>query len=176
MDSNFLKLVGYISSFIGIIGATFSVMIWFKIRLQNKKILELASQRPGKDEFKEMVKIHEGIDTTSPFALCISLTDRSVSIKGDVEYFFKTKKWKMPFEEINFSGLTHKNLDDFVSELKKKRRELNAKKATEIHLFISGPMQAAAIAGSIFSNWIPVKLYNLHPESRKYEYWCHLSK
>lgn len=176
MDSNFLKLVGHLSSFIGIIGAIFSVMIWFKLKHQTKKIIELARQGPDIEGFKEMTEYHSKINSTAPYAFCVSLTDRTPSIKKDVENFFKIKKWKMPIEELNFSGLTQENLSDFVAELKRKRRELSAKAATEIHLFISGPMQAAMMIGAIFDNWIPVKIYNMNPQSRQYEYWCHLSK
>ncbi len=82
----------------------------------------------------------------------------------------------MKIEELNFNNLTHENFDNFINELKIKRREFSAKGATEVHLFISGPMQAAAMIGSIFSNWIPVKLYNFDPQLREYEYWCHLAK
>ena len=96
-----------------------------------------------------------------------------------MEDFLEAKKWEKKIKgivELNFNGLTRENFNDFVVELKKKRRELEAKDATEIHLFIAGPMQAAVMIGSIFSNWIPVKIYNHGPHSRNYEYWCHISK
>jgi hypothetical protein len=176
--SNFLLIVGHVSGFIGIVGAVFSVMIWFKIKHQNRKIIELARKTPDKNDFKNISEYHKEIHTSNPYAFCLSLTDRSESIKKDVENFLILKKWekKMKIEELNYNNLTHENFDNFINELKIKRREFSAKGATEIHLFISGPMQAAAMIGSIFSNWIPVKLYNFEPQEREYRYWCHLAK
>jgi hypothetical protein len=172
-----LKIVGHISDFAGIIGAFISFIIWLKIRNQTKRMIELARQKNNADKgFAEMVEYHSIINSSNPHAFCLALTDRTPTLKAEVENFMREKKWKMPIEELNLSGLTHENFSDFIEEVKKRRRVFQAKGVTEVHLFISGPMQAAVMVGAIFDNWVPVKIYNMDPQSRKYEYWCHLSK
>lgn len=174
---NFLKIIGHISNFAGIIGAFISFIIWLKIKNQSRRLIELARQNNNADKsFEEMIEKHEGIHSDKPYAFCLALTDRTPTIKADVDNYLKEKNMNMPIEELNRTGLTLENFSDFIKELKEKRRVFQAKGITEIHLFLTGPMQAALMIGSIFNNWIPVKIYNMDPQSRKYEYWCHLSK
>jgi hypothetical protein len=47
---------------------------------------------------------------------------------------------------------------------------------TELHLFIQGPVQAGTIVGSLYRQWIPVKLYHrpAPQQPQIYEYWMPL--
>jgi len=175
--SSFWTWAGNISSLIGIIGTGFSIAIWFRLKRETKKAIERSQRNVEDESYKEMVEFHSKISSTSPYVFCVSLTERADSIKKDVENYFKNAGEKIEhFEELQFQGLTHENFPEFVMSLKKKRRFFQASGATEILLFISGPMQAAVMIGAIFDNWIPVKVYNFNPNTRKYEYWCPLIK
>jgi len=174
-----LTWIGFIGSIVSIAAGILTFFIWLKVRWQNKKIKEMSGNLPEQwGDFKKSCAYHSRINSSKPYAFCLSLTDRSESIRSEVEKFLKKKKWTdmMKIEELNFNGLTPKNFPEFFDKLKLKRRELSASGATEIHLFISGPMQAAVLIGSMFSNWIPVKVYNLNPNTREYEYWCFIFK
>ncbi|MGE5341734.1 MAG: SAVED domain-containing protein [Candidatus Omnitrophota bacterium] len=171
-----MRIIGYISDCFSIIGAIISALIWLKIRYQNKKLMEIAGQKSYSQDYDKMIEYHNGINSLLPCAFCLSLTDRTSSIRDDVQKHLDHKKLKMPIAELNFEGLTHENFSDFVEDLKKKRRELQARGVTEIHLFISGPLQAAVMVGAMFDNWIPVKIYNFNPQTRNYEYWGPLLK
>ncbi len=168
-----------ISIVAGLIAAMFSVLVWIKLRRQNKQLLEIASTSPKIENFKELVDYHKDITTTSPYAFAVCLLTTSDSIKGDVERFLKSKghEWeKMPIEELNMNGLNVGNLEDFINTLRIKRRQFEAQNATEIHLFIAGPIQAGTLIGAMFDNWRPVKLYHKDRGTGNYECWCHLTK
>lgn len=83
----------------------------------------------------------------------------------------------MPIEELNMNGINSpKDLEAFVNALREKRRYLEAAGFTELHLFIAGPVQAGTIIGSMYRNWIPVKLYHKPSPAppQVYEYWMPL--
>jgi hypothetical protein len=85
--------------------------------------------------------------------------------------------WKMEIEELKMDGIDPAtNLESFINELRKKRKLIEAKKFTEVHVFISGPIVAGALLGSLYDNWIPVKLYHkpTPAPSQVYEYWMPL--
>ncbi|MEC4685195.1 MAG: SAVED domain-containing protein [Nitrospirota bacterium] len=139
---------------------------------------EIAGTSPKIENFKELVDYHKDIKTINPYALAVSLLPTTDSIKGDVERFLRSKggEWeKMPVEELNMNGLSPETIEDFINTLRVKRRQLEAQDATEIHLFIAGPIQAGTLIGAMFDNWRPVKLYHKNQKGN-YEFWCHLIK
>lgn len=176
MIKSFLDWIANASNIIGIIAAFFSFLVWLKLKKQNKRLIELAKKTPKVEGLDKLIEYHKEKNTVAPYAFCLALTDRNDSIKGYVEDFLNIKNWKMPIEELNFNGLTHENFEEFISGLRKIRRVFSEKKATEIHLFLEGPIQAAVMVGAFFDNWIPVKIYNLNQQTRQYEYWCPLIK
>jgi hypothetical protein len=85
----------------------------------------------------------------------------------------------MDIVELNMNGINNKgDIENFVNELRKKRRLFEALQATEIHLFIAAPVVAGIMVGAIFDNWIPVKLYHKPQPAPPsiYEYWMPLIK
>ena len=124
-----------------------------------------------------MCKLHEGVKSSAPVAFAVSLLPTNESIKGSVEIFLTAQGWKMPVEELNLNGLNSPNdREAFLNALREKRRYFDAHGFTEIHLFIAGPVQAGTIIGSLFRNWIPVKLYHKPNPAPPYiyEYWMPL--
>lgn len=180
MIDQVLIFIGHTSNIVGVAGALFSFLVWLKLRKQNKALLALAGISPKLENYKELVEYHRDVQTVKPYALAVSLLETSGSIKGTVEDYLKSKggKWSgMPVEEINFDGLSPEgNLEDFINDLRKKRREFEVQNATEIHLFVAGPVVAGTLIGAVFDNWRPVKLYHKNRGTQKYEYWCPLIK
>jgi hypothetical protein len=122
-------------------------------------------------------KAHDGIKSVAPVAFALSLTENTESIRPSVAQFLQHTNWKMDIEELNLNGLNPTtNLEHFVNALREKRRLFEAKGYTEVHVFISGPVVAGAILGSLFDNWIPVKLYHKPTPAppHLYEYWMPL--
>ncbi|MFH1097741.1 MAG: SAVED domain-containing protein [Candidatus Desantisbacteria bacterium] len=185
MSEMVLGWISHVSDIIGIVGAIFAIMIWFILRMQDKRLKGIIKTIPKIENFQDMVKYHSEIQTISPYAFCLSLLpdSRSKSIKVEVMEFLrdkalqtKDKRWEMPIEELSFDGLGQHNIEEFINELSKKRQWFVAKNATEIHLFIAGPVMSATLIGAIFDNWRPVKLYHKNPTTGKYEFWCPLIK
>lgn len=176
---NFWTLIGRGSNIISIFGAIASIWLWFRMKYQLKKIRENAAQDLRDNSFREMHNYHQNINTTNPFVVCFELKGKNSSIRNDVDVFLKGKNIsiiKNNFLEIKYDTLTKESFIDFVEELIQKRIDLKILGATEILVFLEGPLQAAALIGSVFSNWVPVKIYNLEPQSRRYEYWGFLTK
>ncbi|MBU0568151.1 SAVED domain-containing protein [bacterium] len=185
MIEEILKWIGHAGNIIGIIGAIFAFMAWLILHVQDKRLKEIVRQTPEMENFDDQVKYHSEIQTISPYAFCLSLLPdtRSVSIEKEVREFLKkkaaqtkNKKWNMPIEQLNFNGLGTHNIKEFIEELGKKRQWFVGKGATEIHLFVAGPVTAATLIGTVFDNWRPVKLYSQNINTREYEFWCHLAK
>ena len=127
--------------------------------------------------FAELLSQHEGVKSAQPVAFALSLIPTSESIKGSVQTFLRSQKWDMPIEELNLDGLNSpEDLERFINALREKRRAFDDLGYTEIHLFIAGPVQAGTIIGSLFRNWIPVKLSHKPTPAppQIYEYWMPL--
>jgi hypothetical protein len=180
MSQKIFSIIENASNFIGIFTFLGTVIIWFKLRKQNKIISESWKSIPKMESFEEMRKYHEEINTFNPVALCMSLVPNSASIKNDVNNFLTSKGGKfkkMPILEFNInSGISVDNIEDFINRIRYKRAEIEAMNYTEVHLFIQGPVQAATIIGAIFDNWKVVKLYHKNNDTKNYEYWSHLIK
>ena len=163
----------------GLLATIFSGFAALKLRQQSKRLKELAKATPHMENFKEQVNYHAGVKTTNPKAFALSLIPRGESIKEAVKTFLNSQGWKMDVEELNMNGINNKaDLEFFINELRKKRRLFDAQCVTELHLFVAGPVMAAALTGAMFDNWIPVKLYQKPqpPPPNVYEYWGPLLK
>lgn len=168
---------GRADNVIGIVTALFATGSFILLWRQNRRLRELARQTPRVENFTDLCRLHEGVKSSAPVAFAVSLIPTNESIRGSVATFLKTQGWKMPIEELNFNGLnTAKDLEDFYNALREKRRYFDVQGFTEIHLFIAGPVQAGTFIGSLFRNWIPVKLYHKpNPAPPQiYEYWMPL--
>lgn len=164
---------------ISLIGASAASYAAVKLWRQNKRLIEIARQAPPIENFPQMLKAYEGVITSNPVALAISLLRNNQSIRNDVQTFLKHQGWRMDIEELNMDGLNNpSDLESFLNQLREKRRVLDAKGYTEVHLFIAGPVQAGVLVGAVLDNWRPVKLYHKpqNPPPQVYEYWMPLTK
>jgi len=162
-----------------IIAASFSFFIWIKVRQHNKKLMQLMSYSPTIENFEKLVEYHSQINTINPRGLALSVLqdNRSVSIKKQVEEYLKMTYGKnIQVDEILMDGLSQDKIQDFLNKLREKRRIYEADYVTELHVFIAGPIIAGVLLGASFDNWIPVKLYHMNHETKKYEYWTPLIK
>ena len=149
------------------------VLLW----RQNRRLRELVKLTPRVENFAELRKVHDGVKSSAPVAFALSLIPVGDSIKSQVETFLRHQGWKIPIEELNLNGINNpEDLEGFINALREKRRFFEASGFTEIHIFIAGPVQAGTIIGSIFRNWIPVKLYHKPNPAppQVYEFWAPL--
>ncbi|MCS6910178.1 MAG: hypothetical protein NZM11_06360 [Anaerolineales bacterium] len=160
-----------------LLSALFSAYAAWRLRQQNRRLRDLARNTPRIDNFEGLREAHHGVKSIAPVAFALSLTPNAESIRPSVEKFLKYVGWKMDIEELNLNGLDPSlNLEEYVNLLREKRRLFEAKGYTEVHVFISGPIVAGAILGSLYDNWIPVKLYHKPTPAppHLYEYWMPL--
>ena len=61
-------------------------------------------------------------------------------------------------------------------ELHRRKQKLIEIGATEVHLFYRGPVTLAMGIGSVFDNWVPVKVYGLNHHTGQYELHMTLGK
>lgn len=169
---NFGEILGYMSDSIGIGTFIVTVIIWYLVKRENKTLLELALKNsPTSEGFKTLSEENKEIKSSKPIAVCICLLDSVESIKPQVRVFLQNNEMKMPFKELNSNGIY--NLEDLAKlneELVKMKREITAEGKSEIHLFIAGPIFAGVLIGSIFNNWLPVKVYHKGKINYEYQY------
>jgi hypothetical protein len=165
---------GRVADFLSVLIAIFTGYAFVKLRQQNKRLRELAKHTPPIENFEQMVEFHSGIKSSAPHALAVSLIPTNESLEKNVQTFLNHQGWKMPIETLNKNGIRNKeDMEDFVNELRQKRRLLDELGATELHLFVAAPMPMCIIIGAMLDNWIPVKLYHKPspPPPQIYEYW-----
>ncbi len=165
-----------IDNILGVLTAFFAGYTYMRIRQLVRRVVK---ESPPFENFQQFIKAHEGIKSLKPVALAVSLTPNIGSIKSSVEAFIDANGWKMPVDEIDMNGLNGpKDIEVYFNRLREKKRLFEARGHTEMHLFLSAPMPACTIAGALFDNWIPVKLYHKtsEPAPRNYQYWMPLIK
>lgn len=160
---------------IGLITFIFSFLIWIKVRQQQKKIKKLIYALTPVRDYKTFYEEFEQIKTAYPAALCISLLIGTDSIKKTVNDFLESNSLNVNrIEEIKMDGINNKeDIEGYINRLREMRKG-PLSEASEIRLFIAGPVQAGTLAGAVFDNWIPVLLY--HKGNAGYEYWGPLLK
>jgi len=178
MIDSFFDWLSMFDTLISIVAVIFSIKVWFKLRKQSKIIQEAAKQTPEIENYNGQFEYYEKLYILKPAALCISLVPTSSSIRSDVENFLIDEYPQRSFDyfEINKSGINQDQIEDLINEIRPKRHQLEAGYYTEVHLFIQGPVQAAALIGAILDNWKPVKLYQMNRTTRKYEFFAPLIK
>ena len=181
MDTQlFWKWFENISNGIGIIGAFISLLIWYKIRRQNKLIRESARKIPQLEGFAERTEWGRGVSTVNPGALCFyTMKISATGIENEVREFFRqqgmdkqiTKFFNVPLDDLKPEGM-----ESVIQQIRTVRNEIQAANITEVHLFVAGPVQLGTLIGSMLDHWKPVKLYSKNLATKSYEYWCMLEK
>ena len=175
----FLMTFSMFSDALSVLTCVASSYAAFRLWNQNRRLKEMVKQMPVAENVNDMIRLNEGKKSISPVALALSLTPQAGSIENAVKTFLKSKDWNMPIEEINMDGINgREGIAQFINEVKKKKRLIEATGYTEVHLFISGPVQAGTLIGAFFDNWLPVKLYHKPTPAppQLYEYWSPLFK
>lgn len=150
-----------------------------QIRTAVKKVHPAVARSSGASGFLARINAYAGITTSSPYALAIDVLPQDAKLKVAVQTFLDAKGWEMGIKEISMRGVKGRaGAATLVGKLRRRRGELAALGATEIHLFIAGPVAAGALACLVLDNWIPVKLYqkSLAPPPEIYEYFAPLIK
>ena len=151
----------------------------FRLLRQNRRLKELARSAPKIEGFQDKITFYEGVQTTRPIAIALSLVPHGTSIKKDVEQFLNTMGWKMEVEELNMNGINSRSdIETLINSLREKRNLLDLQQNTEVHLFLQGPVVSGVLIGAMFDHWKPVKLYHKPTPSvpAVYQYWCPLTK
>ncbi|NOT61923.1 MAG: hypothetical protein HOP19_17040 [Acidobacteria bacterium] len=168
---------GRVDNVFGVVGAIIGAATFALVWRQERRLRAQVKEKAALGNFAELRTQHAGIQSATPVAFALSLIPTSESIKGSVRTFLTSQQWDMPIEELNLDGLNSaEDLERFINALREKRRAFDDVGYTEIHLFIAGPVQAGTIIGSLFRNWIPVKLYHKPNPAppQVYEYWMPL--
>ena len=178
----FNKLVEPLEPFeiiISLITMIFAGYASFRLMMQNRRLKELARTAPKIENFQDKIRFYEGIQTSNPIALALSLVPHAPSIKKDVEQFLSTMGWKMDVEEINMNGInSQSDIEILINQLREKRHLFDLRGNTEVHLFLQGPVVSGILIGAMFDHWKPIKLYHKSTPSvpAVYQYWCPLIK
>ncbi len=171
--------MGSVSSWAGVLAMVFSGYAAHRLRMHDRRLRELARATPAPGSFAERVEAHRGRRSTHPVALAVSLLPSGESIRPQVALFLEGNDLAMPIEEVRLPGIRGvPDLERLVCNLRRARAYLGASGATEVHLFLAGPVQAGVVAGAVLDNWIPVKLYHPtgNPPPGNYRYWMPLMK
>jgi SMODS-associated and fused to various effectors sensor domain len=172
----FFFWLGNIANILSLLTLVISTLTFLKVRQETRKLTQSLAQIPPVDNLDEAIQFAATINSPRPVALALSLTPTVGSIKQPVQDFLRAKRWeKMPIVEVEMHGISPENMAEFYEKVRTVKRQLDLKGCTEVHLFISGPIQAGTIVGCLFSNWKPVKLYH-KAQGGSYEYWMPLIK
>jgi len=102
------------------------------------------------------------VDPTSkvkakPIALSIGLGG---SVQGAVMKWLYDQELQMPVRDYSVEGFIQpEKFGEIIQEFNRIKAELTQQGVTEVHLFYKGPVTLAMALGSIFSNWVPLKVY-----------------
>ncbi len=92
-----------------------------------------------------------------PIALTIGLGG---SVQGAVMKWLYDNELQMPVRDYSVEGfIPQEQFGEIIREFNKIKAELTQQGVTEVHLFYKGPVTLALALGSIFSNWVPLKVY-----------------
>ena len=147
----FLYWMGNAANLLSLLTLAVSILTYTKVKSEAKKLQRSLKNMPFTENLSELIELHEGIDSPRPVALVFSLIPNLGSIKPSVQDFLISKSWKMPIEEVELLGISPKNIPEFYEKVRQKKREIQEKGHTEVHLFIAGPIQAGTIIGNFLS-------------------------
>jgi hypothetical protein len=107
-----------------------------------------------------------------PVALAVGL---GTDISGNVESFLNDREMRMPLESYVRKGAPGSNnvpleaFPEIARDLKKIKDSMIDQGVTELHLFYRGPVSFSVALGTLFRNWVPIKMYNFYDGSYRLE-------
>lgn len=114
--------------------------------------------------YRRYVKSREETLSERPWALAIGINGGIVGQVG--QYLEVNKLGHIQIEEYSRAGfLPADEYYNVLADLSRIKDRLTTAGVTEVHLFYKGPVSLAMGIGSIFDNWVPVKVYD-YPDGR----------
>jgi hypothetical protein len=98
-----------------------------------------------------------------PVALAVGI---GADIKGSVERFLSDNDMLIPLESyyrrapLGSNVVPAEEFPEIAKEIKDVKDGMIAQGVTELHLFYRGPVSFSVALGTIFRNWVPIKMYN----------------
>lgn len=169
--------IGRLDSLLGLLTVLFSGYAAYRLWQQNRRYYRQARESKPSINIHQFIAGNEGVRSEKPVAFALALTPNTPSIKPQVEQFLRIKEWEMPIEELSMAGIEDDNdLEELMETLQEKKRVFQLDGYTEMHLFLNGPVAAGLLIGTLYDNWIPVKVYQKPREysPQIYEYWMPL--
>lgn len=175
----FLEALGLADSTIGLLTFLVSCYIAVVTWRRRRTAKEIAAGYPKVEGFRDHFEYHSKHVTTNPYALSINLLPTQTTAEGDVKNYYNALGQKMPtFKQISRPGINivPGDLEEFLNALRSMRHELDIELATEVHLFVAGPIGAALYIGAVLDNWKLVKIFQRNAVTKQYEFWGTLQK
>lgn len=92
-----------------------------------------------------------------PIALAIGLGG---SVQGAVMKWLYDNELQMPVQDYAIEGfIPEEQFGEIIRAFNEIKAELTQQGVTGVHLFYKGPVTLAMALGSIFSNWVPIRVY-----------------
>jgi hypothetical protein len=138
----FLEVVGYAANFIEVISLGVVLLLFLRAR----------------QKFKRYLKARETASSDRPWAVIVGIGG---DISGQVTPFLAQQELgDVSIESYTRAGhLPTQKFYDVLRDMLRIKKRLSEAGATEVHLFYRGPVTLAMGIGSIFDNWVPVKIY-----------------
>lgn len=129
----------------------------------------------GPQLYQEALEQQETTLTDHPAVLALGL---GTDISGRVKEFLRQKGEPLASLADRVTSLyvrapegekfvPKEELPKVIADLHELRKDLEAKTTTELFLFYYGSISLAVAIGRVFSNWVPIKMYNFSQD--KYE-------
>lgn len=146
------RSLGWAANLIQVATFVFTIWVLWRTRRRLKRYMQRA----------------RAAGTAAPVALAIGIGG---SIRGAVRQYLDAHNLAdVPIEEYTYEGLLPKRkFYDVLGELHKIKQQMTDAGVTEVHLFYKGPVTLSMGIGSIFDNWVPVRVYGYGPTSKEYE-------
>jgi len=139
----FLNIIGVAANIIGVV----SFLVVLGLFLQ------------ARARYRRYVKSREKSLSDRPWALAIGING---GIGGQVQQYLEANNLgHIQIEEYAREGfLPADEYYNVLADLSRIKDRLTTAGVTEVHLFYKGPVSLAMGIGSIFDNWVPVKVYD----------------
>jgi hypothetical protein len=153
------RLLGWAANLIQVATFIFTIWVLWRTRVRLKRYIQRAKT----------------VGTAAPAALAVGIGG---SIKSPVRQYLDAHEMAgVPLEEFVYPGfLPKRKFYDVLRDLHNIKQAMSDTGVTEVHLFYKGPVTLAMGIGSIFDNWVPVKVYELSKTTGEYEFDLTLGK
>jgi hypothetical protein len=156
LPTTFMGYLGLVADAIGVGSFLYVVYRWLGRRLW----------------FRWRLRRMEHRLSARPVALAVGI---GTDISGAVERFLSENGLLIPSESYHRKAPPGSNVvpveafPEIAKDLKQIKDRMIAQGVTELHLFYRGPVSFSVALGTIFRNWVPIKVYNFHDGTYRLE-------